>query len=91
MIEDLPGYQAAKDSGYTLYAYDGAGNSARYGKGDLALQVSKDGYAKLYAVVGMVTLAIDPFSFPNKNLHIFEREIQNILDAISLSVQVKGW
>lgn len=83
MIEDLPGYQAAKDLGYTLYSYSGTGDSSRYGKGDLSIQVFKDGYAKMYAVVGMATIAIDPFAFPNKNFHIFESEIQGILDAIS--------
>ena len=89
-IKDLPGYEAAIRLGYTLVAYGGDRKSAHYQNGDLGLHIQKTPYGKLsadlYSYVGLVRLSVDQLGFPNSNLSLFENEIQEILDAVSLAM-----
>ena len=72
---DLPGYNEAINLGYSLYCHQPKGSCATYNKGVLGLTIYKNGTAKLTAMYKMVILSIESFSFPNKNIKLFEEQI----------------
>ena len=75
---NYPGYEAASANGYELLLThsDEIGiQSATYTKDQLSLRVDKNGKATLFALVGIIKVSVEDFSFPNKNFANFESAI----------------
>ena len=81
MTNQRLGYDEAVALGYTLYSHSGNGKIAHYIKDKLYLIVDDKGQATLWSCIGVVELEVKSFSFPNKNFHIFEKNINTILTA----------
>jgi hypothetical protein len=81
-MDDLPGYEFAKEHGYSLYAYGGDKRSVYYHKGRVELKirchVNGELYAELSTVIGLVTCSTGEFSFPHKHFNNFEFQIERL-------------
>ena len=75
---DFPGHALALSLGYSLYAYAGDLSAADYLRDGVTLTVTRRGTATLTAVIGIVRLSVDEFSFPTPNFPIFERQIRSL-------------
>ena len=80
-MKDLPGYEEAVNLGYTLYCYSGLKESATYNKGRLSLIVYKNNTATLMSSYKMVIMKVENFSFPHKNIKLFESQIEVCLNG----------
>lgn len=81
-MEESIGETFAKENGYALHSYSGTRNNmskANYMKDDLCLTVLTNGEGELTKILGMVQCKIGPFSIPNKNFRMFERQLNNIV------------
>jgi hypothetical protein len=72
---DLPGFKEANELGYELGFYNGSKSQATYYKGNLCLTINSNNKAILSSTYKLVELRIVNFSFPNKNIEMFERQI----------------
>ena len=81
MTIDVPGYEKAASLGYTLFAFGADHRSATYSKGKLILRIWADNRAEVSSVIGLVILSAGEIGWPNENFHIFEKQVQDILDA----------
>lgn len=70
-------YDFAKENGYSLYS--SSPNSTSYVKNDVCLTIFSDGTASLSRILGLITCSTGVFGVPNKNFHIFEEQIENIV------------
>jgi hypothetical protein len=80
---NLPGEEFAKEHGYTLWSHDSVQKNADYVKSidptlPVHLSINSAGEGTLTRVVGMAICKIGPFSIPNKNFHIFEKQIHEV-------------
>lgn len=83
-MEDLPGYEFAKENGYSLYSNSGSRNIATYTKdtetGTLFLDIERSMQrCKLSKLFGFVECHVGEFSLPNKNFPVFERMLIRII------------
>lgn len=83
---DLPGREEANKLGYTLAYHSGDRKMAVYQKDEISLTVELVDYGRLRGELGAVPLGIikvhtGPFSFPNINFGIFERQVKCVLDS----------
>jgi hypothetical protein len=75
MNNELPGYEFAKEKGYSLSFHSGDKKSATYTKNGLSLTCWDNNTAKLQGFYKIVCLSVDKFSYPNINFETFERQI----------------
>ena len=81
-MEENFGETFAKENGYVLHSYSGTRNNmgrANYMKGELCLTVLPNGEAELTQILGLVQCKIGPFSIPNKNFKMFEKQLFNVI------------
>jgi len=80
-----PGYEFAHEHGYTLQSHsgrsgDGTVPHATYISGDaIYLDVWWDGRAELTKILGLVVCKVQNFAIPNKNFHIFEKQLRAVV------------
>jgi hypothetical protein len=75
----LPGYEFAKEKGYSLYAVGGSGKMAIYTKRMLSLTCLEGNIASLAAYYRAIKIGIDKFSYPNANFETFEHQIMKCI------------
>ena len=78
-MKDLPGYEEAINLNYSLHSHSGNKESAMYMKGSLSLTVHKNNTATLMSMYKMVILKVENFTFPHKNIELFENQILKCL------------
>ena len=82
--DNLPGIKEVTELlGYELSSYTADGATAYYSKGELTLKVSvftdESKIAMLFALRKLVRINVGPFSFPNKNFEIFEKQLLDVI------------
>lgn len=78
------GQDEVEKLGYTLYCHNGDKSIVSYGKGKLCLTIYNGIEANLHSSYKMIQIKTGKFSFPNKNFHIFENQIIDLLNGVNL-------
>jgi hypothetical protein len=80
--ETYPGQEFAQEHGYTLHSHSGRDTNgiishATYINGEaIYLDVWRSGKVELTKILGMVVCKVANFAIPNKNFHIFEKQLR---------------
>ncbi len=82
IADDCPFYGAAIGRGYSVYSHSGD-NRVCFVKDGLFLDVKTEYTGevrgKLSFVVGLATVLLGEFDFPNKNFDLFEEKMQEMM------------
>lgn len=78
----FPNQDEVEKLGYSLYCFGGDKSIVSYCKDGLCLKVYNGKEAELSSSYKMIILKTGKFSFPNKNIHIFENQILRLLNGV---------